>query len=137
MRRYNLTLKIFFLILLNVIIDSIANVFFKKGILESGVNFSGFNDILSFISANITSLFIWLGIFMYLVNFIIWITVLHQMHLSIAMPIGSIGYIMIPVLAIIFLHESVSWVRWIGIFLIIFGILFVSRSSIEEARYGI
>ena len=71
----------------------------------------------------------WLGIFFYALNFVVWIVILYKVDLSIAMPVGSTSYIFIPIMAMLFLHEHISVLRWVGILLIILGIHFVSQSK--------
>ena len=132
MKKGHLTLKIISLIVLSLIIESFADLFFKKGLLKTGIDSVGFSNLFEFVSRNFFSLYIWLGVSMYLVNFIIWLTVLHKVQLSHAFPVSSVGYIFVPVLAIMFLHETVPLLRWAGIALIMAGIYSASKSSRME-----
>lgn len=111
MKENHLTFKIFSLIVLNDIVDTIAQLFMKKGLDGA------------------SSLLLWAGIFIYALNFFIWIVILYKIDLSIAMPVGSTSYIFVPIVAIIFLGEEVSPIRWLGIVCIILGIHFVSKSK--------
>jgi uncharacterized membrane protein len=46
-------------------------------------------------------------------------------------PIASFSYITIPLVSIVFLHETVSALRWLGISFILLGVVLVSLSSRE------
>ena len=59
--------------------------------------------------------------------------ILSKIDLSVALPLASVGYILIPVAAILFLHEHLSPTRWIGLGLIVLGIYFVSKTKSSES----
>ena len=129
MKTNGLTLKIFILIVLNDVIDTVAQLFMKKGLIHTGISAVGFGNITEFIARNASSAFVWAGILVYTLNFFVWILILYKIDLSIAMPVGSTSYIFIPIAAVLFLHEHVSPLRWAGVILIILGIHFVSQSK--------
>lgn len=58
---------------------------------------------------------------------IIWIYLLKHFPLSMAYPLVSMSYIFAVIFAVIFLHETVEWNRWIGIGLIMVGCIFVAK----------
>ena len=111
MKKSRLTLKIFSLIVLCDVVDTIAQLLMKKGLLIS------------------SSFLVWAGVLIFALNFFIWIAILYKVDLSIAMPAGSVSYILVPLAAMLFLHEHVGLVRWIGICCIVCGIYFVSQSK--------
>ncbi|MDD5496122.1 MAG: EamA family transporter [Candidatus Omnitrophica bacterium] len=129
MKNSQLTFKIFFLIVLNDIGDTLAQLILKKGLIQTGISSVTFGNLAEFITANAASLLVWLGFLIYAVNFIIWMIILYRIDLSIAMPVGSTCYIFVPIVAVIFLHERVSPLRWLGILCIVLGIHFVSQSK--------
>lgn len=129
MRKSPLTFKIFLMIVATDIGESLAELAIKKGLIETGINTVTLHNTLGFILRNGSSLLVWLGVAIYLVNFLIWITILSRIDLSVAFPVGSTSYVFIPILAMIFLHETVGPERWAGILLIVAGIHFVSKSS--------
>jgi len=137
MRKSHLTLEILFLIVLNDLIDTVAQVFMKKGLVQTGINSVNLGNVAEFAVRSVSSPFLWLGIFVFALNFFVWIVILYKVDLSIAMPVGSFSYIFIPVCAMLFLHEDISLVRWVGIICIVLGIHFVSQSrkpAQEELR---
>lgn len=129
MKNSGLTLKIFLLIILNDIGDTVAQLLMKKGLAATGIDNVGLGNIAEFAVKNASSPLVWLGIFVFILNFFVWIVILSRVDLSIAMPVGSTCYIFVPIAAMIFLHEHVSLLRWAGILLIVLGIHFVSQSK--------
>ncbi|MFA6600129.1 MAG: EamA family transporter [Candidatus Omnitrophota bacterium] len=128
MKKNRLTWSILLLIVTNDTCDSLAQLLMKKGLVAPAGSL-GFHEIFGFLSHNAGSWMVWLGVLIYTLNFLIWIAVLSRLDLSIAVPVASTNYITLPILAMIFLHEQVSWLRWAGIALIIAGIHFVSKSA--------
>lgn len=128
MRNSGLTLKIFLLIVLNDVGDTIAQLLMKKGLVNTGIGNVNLGNIAEFAAKNSASPLVWLGIFVFAINFFIWIVILSRVDLSIAMPVGSTCYIFVPIVAMIFLGEHISLMRWLGILFIAFGIHFVSQS---------
>ena len=106
-----LTLKIFLAVILNDFIDGFAQVLMKKGLVH-----------------NAPSPLTWAGILLHTFNFFLWIGILSQIDLGLAVPLGSTVYVIVPVLALVLLHEKLTLFKCAGIFLIIAGILFLSKS---------
>lgn len=129
MKKNNLTLNMFFLIVLTDIGESIAQLLMKTGLNHTGMSTVTLANFPDFFLNNVSSVFIWLGILVYIANFFIWMAILTRIDLSVAFPVGSTSYIFVPVLSMIFLHERVDPLRWAGIAVIILGIHFVSQST--------
>jgi len=134
MKSSGLTLKIFLLIVLNDVGDTIAQLLMKKGLVLTGIDNVNFGNIVEFTVKNSSSPLLWLGVLVFILNFFIWIVILARVDLSIAMPVGSTSYIFVPIAAMIFLGEHVSVLRWAGIILIALGIHFVSQSRQSGKR---
>ena len=128
MKKSHLTLKILFLIVLNDLVDTVAQLLMKKGLIQTGISSVNLGNIAEFAAKNASSAFLWLGIFVFALNFFVWIVILYKVDLSIAMPVGSFCYIFVPICALLFLHEDISPVRWAGIICIVLGIHFVAQS---------
>ncbi len=124
-----LTLKIFALIVMTDVLESIAELFFKKGSVATGIENINISNFLHFSAKIITIPNIWIGVFFYALNFFLWMLVLSKVDLSAAFPAGSTTYIMVPILSIIFLHEKVVFTQWIGIILIVIGTYLISQST--------
>ncbi|MDD5174071.1 MAG: EamA family transporter [Candidatus Omnitrophica bacterium] len=129
MNKGHLTLKIFLLIVLNDFVDTIAQLLMKKGLIQTGIDSINLSNIIQFTVKSVHSPFLWLGIFIFVLNFFVWIVVLYKVDLSIAMPVGSFCYIFVPICAMIFFRENISLIRWAGIICIVLGIHFVAQSK--------
>ena len=137
MKSRHLTFKVFLLIIIDSICNIFAQVLLKKGLIATSISPVTLSNLADFVTKNLASPLVWLGIIIYALNFFIWIIILYRVDLSIAIPVGSVSYIFIPIIAIFFLHEHVGLTRWIGIMLIVSGIHFVSRSGRPaEGRSG-
>ena len=58
---------------------------------------------------------------------ILWMYILKHHPLSMAYPMASMSYVIALVLAILFLHETIAWNRWLGVALIMVGCIFVAK----------
>ena len=130
MPKHKLTIKIFLFLILADVLETFHQFCFKKSaLLESDLDITGFYDALLFFKAVFSSPFFWIGLLSLILMFIIWSTILSKIDLSVAVPIASFSYILVALVSILFLHETISLMRWIGIFLILGGVIFVSMSS--------
>ncbi len=134
MKKNNLNLATFILIVMTDVGESLAQLFMKTGLNSVGIDNITLANLAEFIAGSAGSICIWIGFLFYVINFFIWITVLTRVELSVAFPVGSTSYIFIPILAMIFLHETITPLRWAGIALIVAGIHFVSVGARNEAH---
>ena len=58
-----------------------------------------------------------------------WIAVLSRLDLSVAYPFLALNFVLVTLVARFFLGESVPPLRWLGILVIIGGILLVAKST--------
>ncbi len=135
MKKSHLTLKTFSLILLNDLSDALAQLIMQKGLIYTTIASISLGNIAEFVMRNAYSSLLWAGLFLYTFNFFLWIIILYKVDLSIAMPVGSLSYVLVPVAATVFLHEYVGLLRWIGIAFIVLGVHFVSQSK-KEIKEG-
>ena len=69
------------------------------------------------------------GLACYVVSVVVWIVALSRVEVSIAYPMLSIGYIVNAALAWWIFDENVNAQRWLGIGVIVIGVLLVARSG--------
>jgi len=133
MFKKKVTLKILMLLFVSDILETAIHFFFKKGALsEARFPVTGLSSALVFLKAILSSPFLWAGLLTVVVVFVIWSTILSKIDLSVAVPIASFSYILVPVVSVFFLHERISALRWVGILFILIGVIFVSLSSKER-----
>ena len=69
------------------------------------------------------------GLACYAISVVVWIVALSRVDVSIAYPMLSIGYVVGALLAWWLFGESVSAQRWVGIGVIVVGVVLVARSG--------
>ena len=135
MFKKKVTLKILLLLIASDVLETMVHFFFKKSTL--GVSSSGVMDLatmLVFLKLVFASPFLWAGLLTVAAVFIIWSLILSKIDLSVAVPIASFSYILVPVVSIIFLREQISALRWLGVAFVLVGVIFVSLSSKEKIK---
>ncbi len=129
-KKGSLTLKIICILIVSDLLETLTQFCFKKSAMpESGIIIKNVHDGLIFILGCLSSLYLWAGFVSVLITFIIWSTVLSKIDLSVAVPIASSSYILVPLASIFFLHEEMTAVDWTGIFFIIVGVILISMST--------
>ena len=113
-------LKIILLIILNVILLTSGQVLWKIGLAREG-GLSLDNMIRVALSP-----FILAGLALYVVATVIWFIVLSRAELSYAYPLQSMAYIIGVIAAWLIFKEVVPLTRWIGVLVIIAGVILVS-----------
>lgn len=58
---------------------------------------------------------------------LLWMYILKHWPLSMAYPMVSMSYVIAMVMAVVFLHESIVWTRWLGVGLIMLGCMMVAK----------
>ena len=68
------------------------------------------------------------GIFIYAAAIFFWIYVLSKVELSFAYPFMALTYVLVIIASGVILKENIPALRWIGVIVICFGVLLVSKS---------
>jgi len=136
MFKKRVTLKILLLLILSDILETAIHFFFKKSALAQGqFPVISLASAEVFLKATFSSPFLWAGLATVVTVFIIWSMVLSKIDLSVAVPIASFSYILVPLVSIIFLHEQITLLRWLGVFFLLAGVILVSLSSKERMEH--
>jgi len=134
MLKKKVTLKILALLIASDMLETAIHFFFKKStISQSEYQVADIAGALVFLKAVFASPYLWAGLFTVAAVFVIWSTILSRIDLSVAVPIASFSYILVPVVSILLLHEQISVLRWVGILFILSGVILVSLSSGERS----
>jgi drug/metabolite transporter (DMT)-like permease len=117
-------------LVLSVICVLVSELLLKRGAsqianLESSWSWTGINGLASPL--------IWLAILFILASFISWLYVLKYIPLSIAFPLSRVVDALVPLCCWMFLGETISYRRWIGIALVVIGLAVIAR---PVARMG-
>ena len=121
--------KTLVMVLAMVVCANAGDLLLKRGMSEIGAVELTPHGIAQAFRLTVTNGTIWAGIF-FLVGFMVsYMTVLSWADYSYVMPAGAFGYAVLTFLAVIFLHESVSPRRWVGVVLICVGVLLVGQTK--------
>ena len=71
----------------------------------------------------------WVGMFCYGASLCVWLAALARAPVSIAYPMLSIGYVIVAFASMLWLGETLSPAKMLGIALICMGVVLVSRSA--------
>ncbi|MBM3267181.1 MAG: hypothetical protein FJZ01_05970 [Candidatus Sericytochromatia bacterium] len=77
-----------------------------------------------------------LGLGLYGLGAAVWIVVLSRVPLSFAYPMLGLSYVAVVLVSALFLHEHVTIVRWVGVFLIVAGVALVGQTHDDKAKVG-
>ena len=122
-------MKVILFILVSELWGIAGQIFYKKSVNAIGTpNLRSLKSYLSFIGKVIAMPKIWLGVVFITVGIFIWLGALAQADLSFVYSIDSMQYIMMLVVARIFLNEKITRLKLIGTLLVIAGLFFVAMS---------
>ena len=120
-----------------VLLGSVGNTILSKGMKDAGdLDISNFSSVMEAAVRVLTSGEIWAGIVMMLGFMVCHMLVLSWADYSFVMPFSAIAYALVPLLAYLFLREQVSAARWIGIVLIVFGVVLINRTPHRTTPQG-
>ena len=116
------------LILVAVALGVSGELLFKTGVGQvSNLDLSSAPGILSSVLAILSNPVILGGFICYGIGAVCWIFVLSRLDLSYAYPMYALMYAFIPIAAHFVLKEEIPAGRWIGILLIVTGVIVVFR----------
>ena len=121
--------KTYVLLFLLVLLGSVGNTILSKGMKDAGnLDISHWASIAAGAARVLTSGTIWAGIALMLMFMVCHMLVLSWADYSFVMPFSAIAYALVPLLGYLFLQERVSTARWIGIVLIVLGVVLINRT---------
>jgi uncharacterized membrane protein len=128
-RDFRLRIKTFAMILVMVACANAGDLMLKRGMTQIGaipLSVAGLEHAFVLTVASAT---IWIAI-LFLMGFTAsYMMLMSWADYSYVMPAGAFGYALLTLLAVVFLHESVSPRRWIGVILICVGVLVVGLTK--------
>ena len=116
------------MVLLMVACANLGDLMLKRGMLQIGAVKISVPGIWQASLSTIHNGTIWLGI-IFLIGFTLcYMTAVSWADYSYVMPAGAFGYAVQTTLAVVILHEAVNPQRWIGVVLIVLGVLMVGQT---------
>ena len=109
-------------------LTSIAQVFYKKG--SALLTF----DIISII----TNYNILIGLVLYATGAVIMIYAFKYGEVTVLYPIVTLSYVWVSLLSVYFFNELMSFYKWLGVIVIIIGIVFIGfgGKTSESLKYA-
>jgi len=124
-----LRIKTLIMVLAMVVCANVGDLLLKRGMTQIGVVELSARGLGHAFRLTVTSPLIWGGIVFLLGFMICYMMVLSWADYSYVMPAGAFGYAVLTLAAVVFLHETVSPKRWIGVLLICVGVLLVGQTK--------
>jgi len=119
----------FLLIFISITIATAGQLLLKVGMDQVGqIGFESLGYLLPTLTRMFTNPLIMVGLVCYAFSALGWLAVLSRLDLSYAYPMLAIMYVLIPLASRIFLGEAIPPLRWLGIFVVVLGVIIVSRT---------
>jgi drug/metabolite transporter (DMT)-like permease len=123
-------IKLLLILLVGLIFESTGVILLKKGMMHIG-DLNGYTaaELFRVLKAGATNPQILLGVFFEALFFICLLILMSKSDISFLWPLTGLSFVFATLAAMIFLGESVSWIRWVGVALIMLGAAFISYSQ--------
>ena len=116
------------LVLVNVMLNSLAQISLKYGMLRIGHFEFSMENVFPTMVKIIQSPFVVGGAILFFLSFSFWLIILSRVELSWVYPMISLSYVLVAFLAWGLFHENLSLVRMLGILLICSGVGLITRT---------
>ena len=124
-----LRIKTLVMVLAMVVCANAGDLLLKRGMSEIGAVELTPHGIAQAFRLTVASGTIWTAI-LFLIGFLVsYMTVLSWADYSYVMPAGAFGYALQTILAVLILREVVVAKRWLGVALIVLGVLLVGQTK--------
>lgn len=113
----------YLLVLTNILALVLGQILFKIGLKHSGGLEINFQSLLKVLFTPQ----IFLGLTIYAFSVILWFYILSKYEISTVYPMQSLAYILMAIAAVAIFGEQIGPLKWIGILLIVGGVVLVTR----------
>jgi drug/metabolite transporter (DMT)-like permease len=112
-----------------IILNSVCQISIKSGIMQMNemkepTSIFDKTNIVNILSNKL----IILGFGLYLLSTVFWFGAMSKLDISMLSPLGSLVFVLTALLALVFLGEKISPLRWMGIGVIVVGIYLLVKS---------
>ncbi len=115
-------------ILISVLGGAVGQVLLKKGMTATGALSFSFSGLGSLLLRLATNPLVVGGLMIYVFGTLFWLLALSRIDLSFAYPFASMSYILMLLASWLLLNERISVLRLAGSFVVIVGVILISRS---------
>jgi len=125
----SLKIKTYIVLALMVFFTTAGNALLDKGMRGVGaLDFSAAASVQTGLVHMMASGALWLGVLCMTLFLLCHMLVLSWADYSFVMPFSALGYVLVPLVGVVWFGEVVHTARWIGIGLIVFGVVLVGRT---------
>ncbi len=125
--------KLLLILITALVLEAVGVVYLSKGVKQIGeLHQYNAGEIVRVVRAGFTNPYIWIGLGLETVFFILLLVLLHGWDVSLIWPLTSLGFVLTTISAKYIRHEEVSTMRWSGVILIVAGAILVGYS--EKAK---
>lgn len=115
----------------SILLSTLAQVCMKASMVLIAQSMHQGNDLLTSLFDLTVLAWLIVGLGSYALSMAFWLFAIARLELSVAYPMLSVSYVLVYVVAANWslLNENVSWVRTLGILLVILGVILIVRSE--------
>ena len=117
------------IICLSLLMSSTAHVFLKKGMLPNANGITISDGIVNYIWVTATNPWIFGGMFLHVSALVVWLWALSRVDITFAYPFLALGYVLVSLMAWVWLGEELTQTKLLGMVIIIAGILVLSQGG--------
>jgi drug/metabolite transporter (DMT)-like permease len=115
-------------ILISVVGGGIGQILLKKGMSLLGPLTLSTGSILPIVVKMVTNPYVVIGLGVYGLSTLFWLTALSRVNLSFAYPFASLSYVLMLIASWQLFSEAITPLRLVGSGVIILGVILISRS---------
>jgi drug/metabolite transporter (DMT)-like permease len=122
--------KVLLILIIGLIFEAAGVVSLKKGMNQVGdLGKPSVAEVVRLLKAGATNTNILLGVFCEALFFASLLILMSKSDISFLWPLTGLSFVFATVAAILFLHEQVSAIRWVGVVFIMIGAGLISYSE--------
>ena len=118
---------VFAVVFASVSLSALAQTAFKIGV--SRVEIASSASLLGKAIAFVFSPYVLLGLSLYAVGTVLWLFALRQLDLSLVYPFVAMSFVMVTASGALFLGETISMTRLVGLCFVILGLIVMARTG--------
>lgn len=126
--------KSFLYMTASILLSSVAQLSMKAGMLFLATHpIHGWPGLAALID-DPAVLWVGFGLACYGTSLLFWMSAIARLELSLAYPMLSLTYVLVYLVAVNWplLHEHASWVRTLGIMVVVLGVVLIARSDTND-----
>ena len=123
----------------SILLSTLAQLCMKAGMLLFATHTAGGWPGLSALWDLPALLWVGGGLASYGLSLLFWMSAIARLELSLAYPMLSLSYVLVYLVAVNWplLHEHASWVRTLGIVVVVIGVILIAHSENSDREHTV